>query len=174
MATKPPVIADGAEIPAPPQRHLPAPQPRRRSLSWLWFLITAALCYAGFRYYQSNQQKQQAAATAQARRSGPRAVSAVVQPVKLGDIPVYLRGLGSVAPFNTVTVKSRVDGQLIAIHFTEGQSVKKGDLIAEIDPRPFLVQLQQAEGQLAKDKAQLNDAQANLARYEALWNEKVI
>ena len=134
MATKPPVISDDPSIPAPPERQLPATHRRRMSLTWLWFLITAALCYAGFRYYQSYQQKQQAEATALARRSGPRAVSAVVQPVKLGDIPVYLRGLGSVAAFNTVTVKSRVDGQLIAIHFTEGQSVKKGDLIAEIAP----------------------------------------
>lgn len=174
MATKPPVIADHAELPAPPERRLLPPPARRRSFTWLWLLITAALCYAGFRYYQSTQQKQQAAASEQARRTGPRPVSAVVQPVKLGDIPFYLRGLGSVAPFNTVTVKSRVDGQLIAIHFTEGQFVKKDDLIAEIDPRPFLVQLQQAEGQLAKDKAQLADAQANLGRYEALWNEKVI
>jgi multidrug efflux system membrane fusion protein len=175
MTTKPPVVvSDDAEIPVPPERQLSPPQARRRSFTWLWLLIAAALCYAGYRYYQSTQQKQQAAAAAQAQRTGPRAVSVITQPVKLGDIPVYLRGLGSVTPFNTVTVKSRVDGQLIAVHFAEGQFVKKDDLLVEIDPRPFLVQLQQAEGQLAKDKAQLNDAQVNLARYEALWNEKVI
>jgi multidrug efflux system membrane fusion protein len=70
-------------------------------------------------------------------------------------MPVYLRGLGNAGAFNTVTVRSRVEGQLMAIHFQEGQFVNKGDLLAEIDPRPFQVQLEQAEGQLARDQAQL-------------------
>src|SRR5437667_12357655 len=99
MATKAPVVSEYAETPAPPQRQLPAAPPRRRSLTWLWLLITAALCYAGFRYYQTNQNKQKAAASAQAQRMGPRAVSVITQPVKLGDIPVYLRGLGSATAF---------------------------------------------------------------------------
>jgi RND family efflux transporter, MFP subunit len=132
------------------------------------------LAYGGFRYYQTGQQKQKAAATAQAARSAPRSVPVVTVAAKSVDMPVYLHGLGSVSPFNSVSVKSRVDGQLIAIHFTEGQLVTKGALLAEIDPRPFQVQLQQAEGQLARDTAQLNDAKVNLSRYEALWNEKVI
>jgi multidrug efflux system membrane fusion protein len=89
-------------------------------------------------------------------------------------MPIYLRGLGNVAAFNSVAVKTRVDGQLIAIHFQEGQFVQAGDLIAEIDPRPFQVQLEQAQGQLARDQAQLNDANVNLARYQALWEAQVI
>jgi len=157
---------------AAPEKELPPP-PRRRH-RWVWLLILGALGYGGYRYYQYYQQKQKAAAAAAAMRTAPRAVPIAAVPAQSGDMPILLRGLGSVAAFNTVAVKSRVDGQLVAIHFQEGQFVKQGDLLAEIDPRPFQVQLEQAEGQLARDQAQLNDAKANLARYQALWEAKVI
>ncbi len=101
------------------------------------------------------------------------------QPVRVGtahsaDVPVYFQGLGTVTPINTVLVKSRVDGELMALHFTEGQFVKAGDLLAEIDPRPYEVQLAQAEGNLARDQALLKNARQDLARYRKLVREQSV
>jgi multidrug efflux system membrane fusion protein len=84
------------------------------------------------------------------------------------DVPVYLAGLGTAQAVNTVTVRSRVDGQLMRVAFREGATVRKGELLAEIDPRPFQVQLQQAQGQLAKDQATLENARLDLERYRNL------
>jgi membrane fusion protein, multidrug efflux system len=90
------------------------------------------------------------------------------------DMPVRLGALGSVVAFNTVTVRTRVDGQLMRVLFREGQFVTRGDLLAEIDPRPFQVQLEQAQGQLARDQAQLANSKVDLARYQTLLSQDSI
>jgi multidrug efflux system membrane fusion protein len=88
-------------------------------------------------------------------------------PARQGELPIYLNGLGTVTPFNLVTVRARVTGEIVNVAFTEGQDVKKDDLLIEIDPRPFQVELQQAEGQLGKDQALLNNAKKDLERYQS-------
>lgn len=103
-----------------------------------------------------------------------RGVPVLAEAVATRDVPVYLRGLGSVSAFNTVTVKARVDGQITKINFREGQEVKQGDLLVEIDPRPYMAQLHTAEANLAKDEATIADAKLNLARFTELWKAGVI
>ncbi|WP_336335321.1 MdtA/MuxA family multidrug efflux RND transporter periplasmic adaptor subunit [Pseudomonas putida] len=102
------------------------------------------------------------------------AVPVRVEPVRVGDFPLYYKALGTVTATNTVNVRSRVAGELVKIHFKEGQQVKAGDLLAEIDPRPYRIALQQAEGTLAQNQAQLKNAQVDLARYKGLYAEDSI
>jgi multidrug efflux system membrane fusion protein len=138
----------------------------------MWILAAILLAFAGWRYWQNRQQQQQAAAQA-ARRSN-QAISVAAAAARRGDLPIYLRGLGTVTAYNTVNVKTRVDGPIVEVKFREGQEITKGDLLVRIDSRPFQVALEQAQGALARDQAQLHDAQTNLGRYQTLWQEGVI
>jgi len=148
---------------------------------WLWVLIIAVIA-AGIWYYRGRSASQAADSSAPAAAgkgkgaagAGGFVIPVVVAAAQHGDLPVYFNGLGTVTAFNTVTVHSRVDGQLISVAFKEGQFVHQGDLLAQIDPRPFQVQLEQAVGQLAKDQAQRKDAEVNRERYQLLFTEGVI
>jgi multidrug efflux system membrane fusion protein len=98
-------------------------------------------------------------------------VPVVAGTVTSGDVPIYLQGVGTVIAYNTVIVRSQIQGQITKINFTEGQAVKTGDLLAVIDPRPYLAQLDQANANRTRDEAQLTNAQANLKRYTTLGNQ---
>src|SRR5215831_10253610 len=102
------------------------------------------------------------------------AIPVVTATAKKGNQPIYLTGLGSVTALNTVTVRTRVDGELMRVAVREGEMVSAGDLIAEVDPRPFQVQLMQAEGQSEKDQALLDNAIVDLERYKNLYTEDSI
>lgn len=108
------------------------------------------------------------------RPAPERTASVAAETARTGDMPVYLDGIGTVTPRATVTVHPRVDGHLMAVHFVEGQAVADGDLLAEIDPRPFQVALEQAEGQLARDQALLANAKVDVLRYRALAKDDAI
>ncbi|MGP8152759.1 MAG: MdtA/MuxA family multidrug efflux RND transporter periplasmic adaptor subunit [Smithella sp.] len=138
---------------------------------WVIFLITIIIIVVVFKIFvapilaRRNAEKQ-------AQNGSPQPVTAVI--TKKADFDVYLKSLGTVIPMNTVTVKSQVAGQLMSVNFKEGQIVKKGDLLSEIDPRPFQVQLMQAEGQLEKDEEYLRNAESDLAIYKLLQKQDSI
>ncbi|HXE32374.1 MAG TPA: MdtA/MuxA family multidrug efflux RND transporter periplasmic adaptor subunit [Verrucomicrobiae bacterium] len=172
---------DSIELPERGARDSSAMVPAK-SRWWLW-VVVLGLIAVGIWYYRGTHATSEAGANVPPGgpgKGGPGGyfmtgpVPVVVSTAQKGDLPVYLIGLGSVAAFNTVTVRSRVDGQIVKVNFTEGQFVHEGDALIEIDPRPYQVMLEQAEGQLAKDQAQLHDVQVDFERYTLLYNEGVI
>jgi membrane fusion protein, multidrug efflux system len=139
-----------------------AEKPRWSSLGSCLAVVLALILCSAFVACTGGDARQQAQAAA------PRAVSVAIAPVTQQDMPVYLVGLGSVTAFYTANIKSRVDGQIMRVNFQEGQTVKEGDLLIVIDPRPYQVQLEQMQAQIFKDQASLRDARLNLDRYTTL------
>jgi multidrug efflux system membrane fusion protein len=152
----------------------PNDPPKKKSSTGIFMLLfLVVLGGVGFYFWRSSNKNAQAATRA-ANFGGGRGIPVVVAKAVAQDLPITLDGLGSVTAFNTVTVKSRVDGELVEVDFKEGQDVKKGDLLAVIDPRPYQVALAQAQAKLSQDQAQLGDAQRNDARYAQLVKDGVI
>jgi membrane fusion protein, multidrug efflux system len=133
-----------------------------------WVLLIAAVGLLGYFGWQRFHGENQAVAANKAQTSAPPPVRVTIAPVEKADFPVYLTGLGIVQGFNTVLVRTRVDGQIDKIAFKEGQLVKQGDLLAEIDPRPFQAALDQAKAKKAQDEANLANANLDLQRYTKL------
>jgi membrane fusion protein, multidrug efflux system len=148
----------------------------------LWLILLIIVIALGIWYLHAskgNEARNAASPNAgakSAQRQGRQdsSIPVVVATTQKGDFPVYFNGLGTVTAFNTVTVRSRVDGQIVRINFQEGHFVHQGDALVEIDPRPYEVQLEQAEGQLAKDQAQLHNVNVDFQRYQLLFREGVI
>src|SRR6202035_3930575 len=134
-----------------------------KSRTMRWILLILAVGLAGYFGWQRFHGDNQAAAN-NAQKAVRNAVRVTTSPVQKSDFPVYLTGLGVVQGFNTVLVRTRVDGQIDKIGFKEGQMVNQGDLLAEIDPRPFQAALDQAKAKKAQDEANLANANLDLQR----------
>jgi multidrug efflux system membrane fusion protein len=156
--------------------HAASLQPERsraRRIAWIVSAIVLIAIVAGA-WVWLRKPAEPSGSAGRGGDAGGRALPVVAAPVTKGPIDVYLTALGTVTPRNMVTVHSRVDGQLMRVAFREGQVVKAGELLAEIDPRPFEVQLTQAQGQMAKDQALLKNAQLDLERYRTLLSQDSI
>ena len=171
----PPPLADGIAT-APERRRSANARPWWRHW-WIWLLLLCILAGAAY-FVFAKSESDKAAGAQQGGKPGANASNrsqpVVVAAARAGDINLFLDGLGTVVPLNTVTVRAHVDGELTAVMFREGQMVKQGDLLAQIDPRPYQVQLAQAEGTMARDQALLKNAQADLARYRTLFEQDSI
>jgi multidrug efflux system membrane fusion protein len=158
--------------PVPPSRP-PAPAARRRS-PWLWLWIALAVLVVLAAVFYLTRPKADAPGKGKGKGAHALVMPVIGATAVQGDIGVYETGLGTVTPLTTVTLQARVTGQLMKINFTEGQFVKKGDLLIEIDERPFQVALDQAQGQLLHDQALLDNAKIDLQRYQTLWAQDSI
>jgi len=145
----------------------PTSPPRSRRRWGVVLLMVCLIAIGAYIFFSMSQSRSAKKGQSPVRPTVP----VIAVEAKKTGFNVYISGLGSVTPLNTVTVRTRVDGQLMEVLYQEGQIVKDGELLARIDPRPFEVQLTQAEGQMARDVAQLKNAQLDLERFRVLWEQ---
>ncbi|MGX9425088.1 MULTISPECIES: efflux RND transporter periplasmic adaptor subunit [Bradyrhizobium] len=138
----------------------------KRKIAIAVAVLLVVLAGGGFWYFKRPLTSEQAAAVPE-----PAPIPVVATTVTSSDVPIYLTGVGTVIAYNTDLVRSQIQGQITQITFVEGQTVKAGDLLAQIDPRPYQAQIEQLTANLARDNAQLENAQANLSRYTQLGNK---
>jgi hypothetical protein len=144
---------------------------------WFWLIVLALVCAGGWYMWSKGGLTPAAAGSvppSKGKKGGGGAVPVVAVKARKGNIGVYIDGLGNVTPIYTDMVKSRVDGELMSVHFNEGDIVHKGDLLIEIDPRPYQVALEQAEGQKVRDEAILENARVDLDRYKKLLDQNAV
>jgi len=162
----------GGKSPSHPERS----ESKSSSRWWLWLLVLIVVGYAGWRMFGHSAADTQAQSASGGHGGRMAITEAPVQEATAtqGSIGVYVAALGAVTPVYTVTVTSRVQGQIMEIHYREGQTVRKGDPLLDIDPRPYQAALTQAEGQLAHDEALLTEARIDLERYKAAFSRNAI
>jgi membrane fusion protein, multidrug efflux system len=166
-----------AKLPPPAEQRgsLPAPEEPKGSGVRKWIVALVILLVVGAAVWKIRSNTQETnQANARMAAAGDRPIPVQVVAVQKRTMPIYLTALGTVTAYNTVTIKSRVDGQLISVPVREGQAVKQGQLLAEIDPAPYQAAVAQAEGQLVKDQANAANAQAEASRYTALYQAGVV
>ena len=167
-------VAPKATEPSPRQpgtAEPPSTGHRRRI--WVWIIVLVLVFGVALLVYLQHQAAEEAS-NAKANANAQKAVPVVTAAAKTGDVGVYVEALGTVTPVYTVTVTSRVQGQIMEVHYREGQMVRKGDPLIDIDPRPYQAALTQAEGQLAHDQAMLAEARIDLQRYQTAYAQNAV
>jgi membrane fusion protein, multidrug efflux system len=158
---------------APPPKPKQTETPRaHRSYRWIWIVVILVLAIGGLTYYRKQQAAAQAAKAKAAAAN--RSVPITTATVRQGPIGIYINALGTVTPVYTATITTRVDGQIVSVNYREGQMVHKGDVLIQIDPRPYQAALTQAQGTLAHDEALLGESRIDLDRYQLAFNRNAI